>query len=203
MSTPVTLRDILGDFEIPELSDEEIALAESILRGEDDVEVPELLLEEVLSETDPNFQVAKGLAQQIKDMSVGQRIKLALKGGREARGLLLRDPNRIVKRLVLQNPRISEDELVILCRNKSEDREMIEIVSKNAEWTKSYQVRLALVSNPKTSMPLAIRFVSTLQDRDVRALAKSKNVPSPVSSTAKRVLLQRSGATGGGGGGHG
>jgi len=199
--TPLTLKDILGDLEVPELSPEESALAEAILRGDDTVEVPELLLEEILVETDPKFEVAKGLAQRIKDMPTGQRIKLAFKGGREARSILLRDSNRLVKRLVLQNPRISEDELVILARNKAEDREMIEMVAKNSDWTKSYQLRHALVCNPKTPMPTAIRFVATLQDREVRQLAKSKNVPSSVSSTAKRVLLQRSGTTGGGGGG--
>jgi hypothetical protein len=54
-------------------------------------------------------------------------------------------------------------------------------------------VKLSLATNPKTPLVLALRFVSGLNDRDVRALAKSKNVSATVAAAAKRVVLSKPG----------
>jgi hypothetical protein len=192
---------------------------QKILGGQDSIEVPQELLAEGEAQAastagevpfdplaeGPEEQLAQdaldqfqqeeekrdSLYSRIKSMAVGQKIKLALKGGREARGILLRDANKVIKRLVLRNPRISEDEIVIFAHNKSEESEFLDYIAKRKEWVKSYQIRLALVANPKTPAPLALRIVNTLLDRDLRRLAKSKNVPGLVSSAAKRLLLKR------------
>lgn len=186
------------------ISEEEIeAIIAEILRGDDGYDIPEDLLHEPQAAPPQPLPVQAaapeedqedhrlGLAARIKQMSVGQRIKLALKGGREARTVLMRDANRIIKRLVLQNPRLSEDEMIIIAKNRSEDTEFLETISKKKETTKNYQIRLALVTNPKTPMPISLRIVGTLFDRDLRQLAKSKNVPIVVNSAAKRLLFQR------------
>ncbi len=44
-------------------------------------------------------------------MNVVERIQLALKGGREERMLLIRDPNKIVQRGVMQSPRLTDLEV--------------------------------------------------------------------------------------------
>lgn len=179
-----------------ELADEEIeAMVRAIENGEDDYPVPEELLVDVEPEPDrpPQEEEEKrlSLSAQIRGMGVGQKIKLALKGGREARGLLFRDANRIIKRLVLQNPRLSEDEMITMAKNRSEDVEFLESIAKKKEAAKNYQIRLALVTNPKTPIPLSMRLVNTLFERDLRQIAKSKNVPAAVNSAAKRLLFQR------------
>jgi hypothetical protein len=156
----------------------------------------EQLAEQTLDQFQGQEEKRESLYSQIKGMAVGHKIKLALKGGREARSILLRDANRIIKRLVLRNPRISEDEIVIFAHNKSEESEFLDFIGKRKEWMKSYQVRLALVTNPKTPAPLALRIVSVLLDRDLRRLAKSKSVPNIVSSAAKRLLFKRQGGGG-------
>jgi hypothetical protein len=163
------------------------ALAEEIQQGRDAIVVPEELVEE----RPPEQQVARNLQTQIQQMSVGERIKLALKGNRDARTFLLRDPNRLVQRLVLQNPRITDEEILALSKNRNIDRELLDGISRRKEWVSNYQVRLALTTNPKTPLAMAVRFVSTLLPRDVRALAKSKNVPAAVCGMAKRLVISR------------
>jgi len=133
----------------------------------------------------------KSLYNEIKGMAVGQKIKVALKGGREARNILMRDSNMVVKRLVLRNPRITEDEILILTRNKSEEKEFLDFVAARRDWMRNYQIRLALVTNPKTPLPLALRLVNTMLDKDLRQIAKSKNVTGAVNSAAKRTLFRR------------
>ena len=65
------------------------------------------------------------------------------------------------------------------------------LVAQNRQWTRGYQVKQALAANPKTPQPLAMGFVSQLQDADLLALMKSKDVPSVISIHARRLLTKK------------
>ena len=85
-------------------------------------------------------------------MTVSERIKLALRGNREARMLLIRDANRMIRRFVLQNPRVGDEEIIAIAKNRSADDELLRMIGDSREWTKNYQVRLSLATNPKTPL---------------------------------------------------
>jgi len=164
-------------------------LAETIEQGKDEIEIPSELTEETEAADRP--KASETLFVRIRTMSVGERLKLALRGNKEARTLLLRDSNRIVIRFVLKNPRITEDEIVALTNNRSIDEELLRTIAERREWTKNYLVRTGLVSNPRTPIALAMRFLPTLDERDIRRLAKSKNVPEAVAGAARRMVASR------------
>jgi hypothetical protein len=174
------------------------ALAEDIQQDRDTIVVPQELIEEL----PPEKRITRNLAAEIQHMAVGERLKLALKGNRDARQILIRDSSRVVQRFVLMNPRITEDEIVGLAKNRSIDRELLDIICRRKEWLANYQVKLALATNPKTPLPLAVRLVPSLLPRDLRAIAKSKNVPGAVNGLAKRLVIERSGGGPGSTGGH-
>ena len=165
------------------------ALADDIRQGRDDIAVPQDLLEE----RPPEKVQTRNLQAEIQAMAVGERLKLALKGNRDTRTLLLRDPSHLVRRFVLQNARITDEEIVALSKNRNVDRELLEEICRRKEWVSNYQVRLALATNPKTPLAVAVRYVPTLLPRDLRQLAKSKNVPSAVCGMAKRLVIDRGG----------
>lgn len=168
------------------VADDEAVIAAQVLAGTDAIAVPEELLEET-----PPPERAESLMQRVRGMSVSERIKLALRGGKEVRSLLMRDPNRLIRRFVLQNPRMSNDEIIALAKNRTADDELLRIVAESRAWTKNYQVRLALVTNPKTPLVLALRFLASLYERDIRQLAKSKNVSATVAHQAQRIVIQK------------
>jgi hypothetical protein len=177
------------DLETPATDPDLETLATKIEQGVDTIAVPAVLVD-----AEPEGKpISRSLATQIQLMPVGQRLKLAMKGNRDARMILLRDSSRLVQRFVLTNPRITEEEIVALCKNRSIEREMLDIICRRKEWMANYQVRLALATNPKTPLPTAVRIVPTLLVRDLRALAKSKNVPSAVNGMAKRIVITRGG----------
>ena len=120
-----------------------------------------------------------------------QKIKLARIGGKEARSMLIRDRNRIVSSAVLASPKLTETEVIAYAQNKSISDDMLRIISNNREWTKNYQVKLALTMNPKTPTPQAVKFMNYLQDRDLRKLMKSRDVPNNVSAYARRLLTKK------------
>jgi len=164
------------------------AIADSVERGDDSYVVPE----ELLVESDPPpVAINKSLWAQIMAMNMGQRIKLALKGNRDARMILIRDPNRLIQRFVLQNPRLTDDEVIMIAKNRSQDVEILRHIGAHKSWPRNYQVRLALITNPKTPVGTALHFLSTLMERDIRFLAKSKNVSTTIVSQARRMLLMR------------
>jgi hypothetical protein len=126
-------------------------------------------------------------------MDMSEKIKLALRGNRDARMILIRDGNKLIRRFVLQNPRISDSEIISLARNKGTDDELLRIVTDKREWMRNYQVRLALATNPKTPLPVALRQVASLEQRDLRQIAKSKNVPQAIAAHARRLLMAQHG----------
>lgn len=165
------------------------AIAESIERGDDPYVVPEELIEE----PEEGKPVDQSLYNRILHMNVGERLKLALKGNRDARMILVRDPNRLIQRFILMNPRITDDEIIMLARNRNLDAELLRKIGDDKRWTRNYQVKVALVCNPKTPLATALHFVNSLQERDIRFLAKSKNVSATVVAQARRWLMKREG----------
>ena len=65
------------------------------------------------------------------------------------------------------------------------------MIAGKREVTRSYPAKLALTTNPKPPQAVAMKFVNYLQDRDLRNLMKSKDVPSVISAHARRVLTKK------------
>ena len=151
---------------------------------------------ELVADPPPGGSVERSFLQRLQEMTVAERIKLALRGNREVRMLLIRDPNRMIRRFVLQNPRVGDEEIIAIAKNRSADDELLRLIADNRDWTKNYQVRLGLVTNPKTPLVLSMRHLSSLNERDIRALAKSKNVSQTVANAAKRIVTQKGGQGG-------
>jgi hypothetical protein len=127
----------------------------------------------------------------IQKMSVYQKIKLARLGNREARALLVRDRNKVVAVAAILSPKITDNEIVSIAQSRNVGDEVLRIVAHNRQWTRTYKVKLALASNPKTPQPLAMGFVSQLHDSDLLSLMKSKDVPAVISTHARRMLTKK------------
>jgi hypothetical protein len=136
-------------------------------------------------------EVTNNLFSAIQKMSVMQKIKLARVGGKEARMLLIRDRNKIVSTSVIQSPKITETEVVTIAKSRNVSDEILRLISNNRDWTKSYQIKSALATNPKTPQPVAIKFLNYLPERDLRTIMKSKDVPSAISAHARRILQKK------------
>jgi hypothetical protein len=175
------------------MADEEAevaALVAAVEAGTDTVAVPEELLEEPEESITP---AARSLYAQIVHMGTAEKIKLALRGNKDARSILIRDTNKLIRRIVLLNPRISDGEVVAVARNRSADEELLRLIAERREWVRNYQVRLALATNPKTPLVLALKQLGMLGERDLRQLAKSRNVSQTVAAQARRMLMATDG----------
>jgi hypothetical protein len=131
------------------------------------------------------------LAKRILDMGVPEKMRLAQMGDKEARTLLARSPNKQVLLSLLQNPRISDQEILNFAKEKTLPEEVLSLLSRRKEWMKKYPVRLALAQNPKTPLALSLKLIRTFRDYDLRKIAKSKDVSVHVSAGARKILMKR------------
>lgn len=133
----------------------------------------------------------KSRFQEIKDLPVPDKVKLAMSGDKEARSILLRDSNKQVQEAVLDSPRITEGEVAGVANSRNVSDELLRKIAQSREWMKNYQIRLGLVNNPKTPLPIGIKIVGTLMIADLKRLSKNKGVSNVLVTAAQRVLIKK------------
>jgi hypothetical protein len=128
---------------------------------------------------------------QIAAMSVPEKVELAVKGNREERKILSRDPSSIVARAVIGSPRLSDEDVVAYAASSQTNEEILRAIADNRQWTANRQIVAAIVQNPRTPPPSAIRFLRSFATNELRVLANNRGVGLAVRQEAKRLLAQR------------
>jgi hypothetical protein len=130
-------------------------------------------------------------AVRVSKMNVPQKIRAAMKGSREVRSLLIRDPNRIVAFSVLSCPRLTEQEVETFSRMTNISSDILRSIGQTRAWMKNYAILLSLVKNPKTPVASSLTLMHRLNDRDVRNLSIDRNVPEPLRIAARKKVVQQ------------
>ena len=126
--------------------------------------------------------------QRIAAMTVAQRVVAAMKGTREERAILIRDPNKMVTVAVLSSPKITETEVESIARMTSVSEEALRIIGRTRAWMKNYAVMAGLAKNPKTPVALSMNLLARLTDKDLKMISTDRNVPDVVRQTARRKM---------------
>ena len=166
----------------PEEPEPEVVPAGDIFMTEDEA-IVRYLSEEERQQTEKVSAV-----QKIYRLNTAEKIITALKGSREERSILIRDPNRIVSTAVLGSPRITEAEIEAISGMKSVSDEILREIGNHREWTKRYTVLNNLVRNPRTPIGIALSMVPRLNPRDIKGIAVDRNVPEPVRKQAQKFV---------------
>jgi hypothetical protein len=124
-------------------------------------------------------------------MTVPEKVELATKGGREVRKILSRDASAMVARAVIGSPRLSEEDIATFAASSQTNEEILRAIADNKQWTANRQVVAALVQNPRTPPPAAIRFLRAFATNELRILMNNRSVSAVVRQEAKRLLAQR------------
>ena len=131
------------------------------------------------------------LQAAILKMSVAQKIRLALVGDANARKLLVRDPKRMVSLAVLKSPRLTDGEVRLYASKKELGEDVIATISRNRSWTRDYGTRKALIFNPKTPQSVALGFLRSMVESDVKMISKHRDVPGVIRRAAKRLIEKK------------
>jgi len=131
------------------------------------------------------------IADQIKEMGIPDKVRLALMGNASARDVLVRDANKLVATAVLRNPGLSDREVLSYAGNRNVAQDVIRIIAASREWVRNYTLKVALIQNPKTPPPVAMQFLRHLRGNDLKSVSKNRDVPSVVVRMAKRLLQEK------------
>src|SRR4029077_3155911 len=113
-------------------------------------------------------------------LNTAEKVVAALKGSREERAVLIRDPNRIVSSAVLGSPKLTEAEIESISAMKNVSAEILRQIGNNKDFTKRYSILSNLVKNPRTPLAVSIGMVPRLNPRDMKSVAIDRNVPEVI-----------------------
>jgi hypothetical protein len=150
----------------------------------------EALMEEADREGLSKYQIAM-------DLTVSEKIKMGLTGDKEWRSIMMKQSNKLIQGAVMKNPRITDGEVLMVAKAKTSSDDLIRIILLNKDWLKNYEIKKALLTHPKTPPPKALRFVSFLTMKDIKELAKSKQLSNIISNAIRKELAIRIKKSGG------
>ena len=191
LGVPAPARDEDDDtppIPVAEVSEEEARAALAVVLGTSFAALVEERDEPI---DEKELEQGGSLLSLIQNLSVFQKIKLGRMGNKEARSLLVRDRNKIVAMAAVSSPKITAQELLTIAQSRNVGDEVIRVICRNRDVTRSYPIKLALATNPKTPQAVAMKFVNYLQDKDLGKLMKSKDVPTVIATHARRILMRK------------
>ncbi|MET0645599.1 MAG: hypothetical protein ABW208_03200 [Pyrinomonadaceae bacterium] len=131
------------------------------------------------------------LIRRIMLMKMKDRIKLGMKGDREARSILIRDPNKVVAQAVINNPRITDHEVEAISGMRTVSDEVLRLIAMNRGWARQYPIIHNLARNPRTPLPTAMSILPRLHAKELKGLGQNRNVSDAVRRQALRLATAR------------
>jgi hypothetical protein len=146
---------------------------------------------QAVAEVDTTSEQRATLLQRLAGMRVVERVQLALKGNREERMALIRDPCKVVQRAVLQSSRLTDREVETFSSMASLTDDVLRIIATSRKFRRNYSVVLNLMNNPKTPLDLTLHMLQSITASDLKKLAANRNVPETLRTAALRLQVQR------------
>lgn len=132
----------------------------------------------------------ESLTQKLAGMSFTERLKAAVKGSKEMRAALIRDPNKMIASAVLSSPKLTEQEVESFVRMGSVSEDVLRVIGANRAWTKNYGVLAGLARNPKTPLAMSLNLLNRLNERDVQMISMDRNVPGALRIAARKKSVE-------------
>jgi hypothetical protein len=167
---------------------------------EEAVGVPHLALERLVRHPlamQPSREVPKPEEDRVPDygrgrpLTLGERKALARKPTRESTERLLRDPHPDVIRMLLVNPKVTEDDVLLLAARRPCRPDVLTQIARSPRWSHRPRIRIALVLNPDTPLDVAAPLVALLVRQELRLVATSTTVAPAVRALCNEHLERR------------
>jgi len=126
----------------------------------------------------------------LNQLTVLQRMKLAIKGTREQRAQLVRDTNKLVSAAVLSSPKLTEQEVETFTKMGNVSEETLRTIGQNRTWMKNYSIVCGLCKNPKTPPAISMHLLHRLNERDLKDLMRDRNVNEGLRLLSKKIVTK-------------
>lgn len=123
-----------------------------------------------------------------RPLTLGERKSLARSWDRTVLERLLVDPHVDVVKLLLDNSRLTEDDVLRIATARRASAAVLSLLLKSPRWNVRPRVRRALLRNPNMPEASALRLVGLLNRVEQRELAGDPKLPNSVRAALWRRL---------------
>jgi hypothetical protein len=125
------------------------------------------------------------LIARLPPLPLGQKIALGRRGPARVAGALLGDGHEQVLSVVLDNVHLTEAQILKVLSHEKLRPEVVYSIIHHRKWSCTYNVRLALVRHPASTLSSILAYLPELTVSDLRELA----APGIVSENLRKYLL--------------
>lgn len=130
--------------------------------------------------------------QKIARLSVGERVKLAMKGNKDERFILIRDGSKVVSLAVLESPKLSDSEAEMFASMKNVQEIVLRTMVTKRKFMKNYAIIRALANNPRTPLDVGLPLLPHLIAMDLKHLSMNKNISDTLRKVAMKMFKEKS-----------
>lgn len=123
-------------------------------------------------------------------LTLGERKSLARRPSRAALERVMRDAHPAVVSHVLQNPCLTEDDVVRLAARRPASVDVLTQIARSPAWLARPRVRMALVQNPGAPTELTVPIVGLLIRPELEQVVEAADVAAVVRAAASDKLAR-------------
>lgn len=124
-------------------------------------------------------------------LSLGHRRALSKTNVKDALDRLLSDPDPMVITNILNNPRITEKEVLKIASKRPGSPRILKLLATHRKWSKRYAVIKAIVQNPYTLPRISVGLLDFLLTQDMEKIAIDRTLHPQVKMGAREILAER------------
>jgi hypothetical protein len=126
-----------------------------------------------------------------RPLTLGERKSLARTHDRSLIQRVVRDPHSDVVRILLDNPSLTEEDVVRVCAARPNHPSVLQTVYRHRRWVVRYRPRNAIVRNPDTPLDTALLLAPLLRKGELEEAATSSELAPPLRLSCRMILEMR------------
>lgn len=126
--------------------------------------------------------------QVLDHLTVGEKRSLAKGIKKDTLERLLYDPDPHVIRNLLNNPRITEMDVIKIASKRPNSGEVLTEVFNNKKWAERYSIKRALVKNPYTPTGLSLGLLHFMLIQDLKEISRDGTIHPAIRKAAEDLL---------------
>jgi hypothetical protein len=131
------------------------------------------------------------LIARLPQLPLGQKVTLARRGPSRVAGALLAEGHAQVLGVVLDNPYLTEAQVLKVLSREKLSPEVVRAVAQHSKWSHVYNIRVALVRHPGSTLSSVLAYLPELTVSDLRELAAPGIVPENLRKYLQTEIQRR------------
>jgi hypothetical protein len=130
--------------------------------------------------TDVRLAAEEQVLRKLETLPRGEKVSLARRSSGRVAASLLHSPDRELIAAALENPFLTEGNLLRALSLEKLPRLAVESIARHEKWSCRYHLRLALIRNPLAPLARILEFLPDIAANDLREICLDRRMPDAV-----------------------